>query len=58
VPLGLGAEKEVKIFSRVMTCVKVITMKKAEDIWTSALVDVICLRWCPEEDSNLHDVTR
>ncbi len=57
-PFGLSAEKEVKIFSNVQKCVKVITMKKAECFWPSALVGVICLRWCPEEDSNLHDVTR
>jgi hypothetical protein len=30
------------------------TNKKADDLWSSAFEDLICIRWCPEEDSNLH----
>jgi hypothetical protein len=33
--------------------------KKADDTCVHRLIKIgVCLRWCPEEDSNLHDVTR
>ena len=56
--IGLRAEKDLKFFGMQFVCVSAVTMKKAEGLWPSALSGVVCLRWCPEEDSNLHDVTR